>query len=451
VRSELEVPGDFDAAALADAERAAMTVELPDADATDIALVTIDPAGSRDLDQALHIERDGSGYLVHYAIADVAAFVRPRSALDAATHQRGETIYFPDLRVPLHPPVLSEGAASLLPDRIRPAVLWRIGLDATGEVCSVTLGRARVRSRRQFDYAGVQADLDAGRTELPLTLLAEVGRLRLALARARHAIDLDIPQQEVEPNGTGWALVARAPLPVEQYNAEVSLLTGMCAAQIMLTGGIGILRTVPAPNNGALARLRRVARALGVPWHHHSRPGDVLASLDRTDPTHVAFIEHAAALLRGAAYVAFNGRVPAETMHAGIGAPYAHVTAPLRRLVDRFGTEVCVAVHAGTDVPPWVIDGFPALPTEMQHADQLAHAADRAVVDATEAWLLRDRVGETFTAMVIDAENSSGTVLLDRPAVRARCDGDALPVGERIAVRLVSADVGARTVRFARA
>src|SRR5581483_10869513 len=102
---------------------------------------TIDPAGSRDLDQALHLERTAGGFRFHYAIADVAAFVTPGSQLDEETRRRGETLYFPDVRVPLHPAVLSEDAASLLPGQLRPAVLWTIDLDRTGEVASVDVGR----------------------------------------------------------------------------------------------------------------------------------------------------------------------------------------------------------------------------------------------------------------------------------------------------------------------
>jgi len=210
-----------------------------------------------------------------------------------------------------------------------------------------------------------------------------------------------------------------------------------------------VLRVVPPPDAGAVAALRRAARALHVPWPDGAAAGDVLDQLDRSDARHVALLEHATSLLRGAGYVAFASGPPAQTGHAGIGAPYAHVTAPLRRLVDRYGTEVCLAVHAGQPVPDWVSSALAALPGEMQRADHLAHVADRAVVDATEAWLLRDRVGEQFAATVIDAEERSGMVVLDDPAVRARCDGANLPVGERITVRLVTADVAARQVRFA--
>lgn len=452
LRSELQVAGDFAPEVIAEAERAAAHVELPDADATDIPFVTVDPVGSRDLDQAVHIVRDGDGYVVHYAIADVASFVRPGGPLDEATRQRGETLYFPDARVPLHPPVLSEGAASLLPGEVRPAVLWQIRLDHAGEVSGVQVQRARVRSTAQLDYDGLQNALADRRAPDAVGLLPVVGELRLALARQRHAINLDLPEQVVAPDGDrGWTLTLRVPLRVESYNAEISLLTGMCAARIMLGGDYGILRTVPPPAAGAVDSLRRAARALGVPWPHSAGPGDVLAAVDRSDGRQVAFIEHAVALLRGAGYTTFDAAPPEQPLHAGIGAPYAHVTAPLRRLVDRYGSEICLALHAGEPVPTWVRDRLPQLPEEMATADRRAHDIDRAVVDATEAWLLRDRVGTAFAATVIDANEHSGTIVIDEPAVRAPCDGQHLPVGERISARLVAADVVKHRVRFERA
>lgn len=445
LRSELAVTGDFASEVLADAERAAHAAELPDFDATDVPVVTVDPAGSRDLDQAVHIVRDGDGFLVSYAIADVAAFVHPGSPVDLEANRRGETLYFPDLRVPLHPPSLSENAASLLPEQVRPAVLWRIGLDGAGEVRTVDVRRARVRSRAQLDYPSVQRDPSAYDA---VALLPHVGQLRLELARRRHAINLDLPEQEVVEAGDTWRLVVRAPLPIESYNAEISLLTGMCAAQLMLDHRYGILRTVPPPSQDAVRALRRAAQALGIDWPDGAAPGDVLTRLDRADPKHVVLIEHATALLRGAAYTAFDGELPAVRAHAGIGAPYAHVTAPLRRLVDRYASEICVALHAGTPVPGWVDGALATLPDTMHASDQRAHAAERAVVDATEAWLLRGRVGELFEVLVIDADEHGATVTLEDPAVRARCAGGNLVVGTRVRAELVRADIATRTVSF---
>jgi exoribonuclease R len=451
LRSELAVPGDFAPDVLEQAHAAAQHVERPDHDATDIPLVTIDPVGSRDLDQAVHLAGTGEGFVVHYAIADVASFVRPGSALDAETVRRGETLYFPDTRIPLHPPVLSEGAASLLPGCERPAVLWRIVLDSSADVRDVHVTRAVVRSREQLDYVRVQRDLDSGTLPDPIGLLAAVGSRRVELRRSRHAIDIDLPAQEVERGHDGWRLVCRKPLAVEVFNAEISLLTGMCAADLMLEHGTGVLRTVPEPDATAVAALRRAAHALGIAWPDGAAPGDVLASLDRSDPHHVVLIDHATSLLRGAGYTAFDGARPAEQEHAGVGAPYAHVTAPLRRLVDRYGTEVCLATCAGGAVPEWVSGMLAGLPEIMRSADRLAHEIDRAVVDATEAWLLRDRVGQLFDALVIDANAHSATITLDVPAVRARCTGTDLPIGERVTVRLLEADVDTRTVRFERA
>jgi exoribonuclease R len=115
LRRELEIPHGFPPEVLEEAGEAARAPRRPEADLTDLGFVTLDPPGARDLDQAVHLDRRGDGYRVHYAIADVAAFVRPGGAVDEEAHRRGTTLYGPDVRTPLHPTVLSERAASLLP------------------------------------------------------------------------------------------------------------------------------------------------------------------------------------------------------------------------------------------------------------------------------------------------------------------------------------------------
>ncbi|MDQ3454704.1 MAG: RNB domain-containing ribonuclease, partial [Actinomycetota bacterium] len=122
--------------------------------------------------------------------------------------------------------------------------------------------------------------------------------------------------------------------------------------------------------------------------------------------------------------------------------------APLRRLVDRFGTEVCLAHAAGTPLPGWVRERLPLLPEQMAAADRRASAVERAILDLTEAHLLAGRVGEVFDAVVVDVEDDRATVVLDSPAVRARSAPlDAGP-GERVRVRLAEADPAQRRVRF---
>ena len=453
LRRELELPGEFPADALAEAQEASRK-PLPDVDRTSVPFMTIDPASSRDLDQAMHLSRRaGGGYRVEYAIADVASYVRPGGPLEAETWRRGQTIYLPDGRIPLHPPVLSEDAVSLFPDVDRAAVVWTIDLDSDGAITGVDLRRARVRSRAKLDYVGVQAAVDAGTAPEPVALLPELGALLAARAAARGAIDLPLPEQELEPDGNGWRLVLRAPLPVEEHNAQISLLTGMAAATLMLDGGIGLLRTMPPPRAQAVAKLRAAAESLGVPWPAGATVGAVVASVDPASPRGAAFLDQAAELLRGAGYTAFDGAAPEETGHGGVGAPYAHVTAPLRRLADRYAAEACLALHEGRAVPGWVRDALPRLPKSMSATDRVASAADRGAVALAEAVLLEHRVGEVFDVGVLDVddrpEKPGGTVALDDPAVVARCRGD-LPLGERIAARLAVADPGTRTVEFER-
>ncbi|MBN1094442.1 RNB domain-containing ribonuclease [Blastococcus sp. TML/M2B] len=450
IRAEFEVPEEFPAAVLAEAGRRAAQPRLPELDATDVPLVTLDPVGSRDLDQAVHLAARGDGYRVSYAIADVGAVVDLGGALDGEARRRGQTLYSPDRRTPLHPPVLSEGAASLLPGELRAAALWTMDLDADGEPVRVDLRRARVRSRAQLDYPAVQAQADAGTLPEPLALLPAVGALLQRRAVERGAIELGTPDQEVEAAaGGGWTLALRGELPVEGWNAEISLLTGRCAATLMLEGGVGLLRTLPPAQPADVERLRRLAPALGVDWPAGALPGEVIGGLDAARPGHAAFLEEAVTLLRGAAYTAFDGgAAPDQPGHGGVGAPYAHVTAPLRRLVDRFGTEVCLALAAGLPPSDELRAALPELPALMAASDRRTRDVERAVIDATEAWLLRGREGATFTAVVVDAEDGRGTVVLDDLAIRGRCTGEGLRPGTRIRVRLEQADVTGRTVRF---
>ena len=449
LRRELGVVEEFSAAALAEAQAAAAAPRLPERDETALPFLTVDPEGSRDLDQALHLEREGDGYRVRYAIADVAAFVVPGGALDGEVRLRGETLYAPDVRVPLHPPVLGEGAASLLPDQVRPAVVWDLRLDAGGELTGTDVRRALVRSVRRLSYVEVQAALDAGTGDEQLLLLREVGQLRQQVAARRGAVDLPSLEQEVEigPDGAP-VLTLRAPLPAEGWNAQISLLTGAAAAQLMLDGGIGLLRTMPEPDPDDVASLRRSALALGLDWPEGTGYGPAVSALDPPDHAAAALLVLAARLLRGAGYTAFDGAPPALSTHSAVAGPYAHATAPLRRLADRYVLQTCVALAAGEPVPGDVRAALPEVPAVMAGADRAAKALERAGVDLAEALVLAPRVGERFAASVVETGPKHGAVQLRTPAVRARCEGSDLPLGQALEVELVTADPVSRTVLF---
>ncbi|GAA3894322.1 RNB domain-containing ribonuclease [Leifsonia kafniensis] len=457
---------EFADAATAEALHAIAALQLPSIDLTHLPFLTIDPAGSTDLDQAMHIETHGSGYRVFYAIADVPAFVVPGGALDAEARHRGQTIYAPDGRIPLHPAVISEGAASLLAGQERSAFVWEIALDAEGEITSTTVTRARIRSRQQLSYEQAQSALDTAQPSETLRLLKVVGTARIELERQRGGASLNLPSVEIEEvgnaeSGGGYRLVRRSPLPIEDWNAQISLMTGMAAAQLMLGARIGLLRTMPQPEPATITSFRHQTHALGHPWPEDMPYGEYLRTLDLQDPRELAIMHAAGSLFRGAGYTAFDGTAPANTMQAAVAAPYAHVTAPLRRLVDRFTLVLCAAICANEPVPQWVSDALTELPGLMTSSDQKEGALSRAAIDAVEAAVLSRRVGEVFTATVISAgtgssgsatagngaANGRGRIQLTDPAVTARCTGN-LTAGTVISVRLVEATIETGIVSF---
>lgn len=447
LREDLKVPAGFTPEVLAEAQELARDVILPSTDLTHLPFISIDPAGSRDIDQAMHLEETSGGYRVHYAIADVGAFVKPGSLVDIESHTRGMTLYSPDSRAPMLPPILSEDAASLVAGQPRPACVWTIELDAFGEGIGVEVRRAMVRNREQLSFEQAQERVDNG-TDPMLGLLAEIGGLRVSRERERGGVNLTIPEQEVVPVDGGYALRFRRSLPVEEWNAQISLMAGSGAGELMLYGEIGVLRTMPAPRVDDIAMVRRVAKALGVDWPAAEGYAQFLGGLDVEDPRQLAVQAEAMVLVRGAGYSAFDGGVPELATHAAVGQEYAHCTAPLRRLVDRYVSQTCLSLCADLEVPEWVRSALPLLPTEMGAAERRASTLENSGIALMEALVLADRIGEVFSAVVIDTGDKSGIVQIAEPAVRARCDSPNLPLGQRIQVRLDVADPMTRTVRF---
>lgn len=450
IRREQDVPEEFPTevieAAVAAAARGPVACDR--ADRRDLPFVTIDPPGAADLDQALCIEPAGDGgHIVWYAIADVAAFVEPGDALDVEARRRGSTLYAPDRKTPLHPPVLSEGAASLLPGVERPAVLWRLRLDPSGSLVDTDVGRAMVRSTERLTYVDAQERIDDG--DPALGALAVVGRRRLAIEASRGGSSLPIPEQEITSVAGGYDLGYRTGPPVEGWNAQVSLLCGMAAADLMLSGGWGLLRTLPPATPHALDTLRRSALALGVPWPAGQTYGDVVRSVrGRREPAVAAFFVQATRLFRGAGYLALTPGMDLDDhviVHGAIAAPYAHVTAPLRRLGDRHATEIVLALVRGEQPPAWLRDVLADIPGEVAGGASRASALERAVVDLVEAAVLESRVGAVLQGVVVDHRRSGSSVQVQEPAVVVWV-GSTQPLGSVVRLRVDAVDLGERRV-----
>lgn len=442
IRSQFRVPEAFPPPVEDAAREAASRSPSEHIDRTAIPFVTLDPASSTDLDQAFAIESAGADLLLRYAIADVGWFVGDGDALDAEAWARGTTCYLPDGKAPQYPRVLSERAASLLPDGDRPAVVFAVRVAPDGAVRLEGAERALIRSRAKLAYETAREE------ELPAGF-AELARRIESAEDRRGATRIDPPEQEVTCAADGhFRLEFRPRLATEDRNAALSLATNLAVADALFRAGTGLFRVMPPPGEHAVIRLRGTAKAFGLDWPDNMPLAQFEQRLDARDPRHAAFMLAARRSGNGASYVPFRaGETP---WHAAMAATYAHATAPLRRLADRYVVRAALAIANGRAVDPAVQAAFERLPAVMARADARDSQVERAVIDLAETALLSGREGESFAAVVTDiGENGARVQLCDLPVVARVTAHGALP-GTPIRLRLLAADPDRRELRFER-
>ena len=256
IRKQFKVPDEFPEEVLRAADEVANRTPSEHIDRRDWPFVTLDPASSTDLDQAFHIEMDGDDVLLHYAIADVAWFVDDGNALDDEAWQRGATQYLPDGKAGLYPPVLAEGAASLLPDGPRPAIVFHVRVNSDGLSMLDGAERSLIESRAKLAYETVRP------AQLPAAF-PELARRIAAAEDARGASRVEPPEQVVRAtNGGGYEIEFQPRLQSEVDNSAMSLATNLAVADALFAAGTGLFRVLPGPDNRAELRLRHTARAL---------------------------------------------------------------------------------------------------------------------------------------------------------------------------------------------
>jgi exoribonuclease R len=442
IREQFHVPSGFGPEAALAAIQAARRDPGPDhVDRTDRPFVTLDPAGSTDLDQAFAMESAGTDVVLHYAIADVGFFVRPGDALDTEAWKRGLTVYLPDARARLYPAALSEGAASLLPDGPRPAVVFTVRVAEDGAATLDGVERAVVRSRAKLAYSTVRP------ADLP-PQFAELSRRIVAAEDRRGAPRVEFPEQELERVDGRWVLRFDPRLASEDDNAGMSLATNLAVADAMFAARTGLFRVMDEPTAAAVERLRRTAVAFDLDWPPGTSLADFQRGLSTQDPRAAAFLIAVRRAGGGASYEAYEAGV--RPWHSAMAATYAHATAPLRRLADRYVVEATLAIANGRAVPDDVQQAFAELPRAMASSEQRANSVDRAVIDLAEAVLLAGREGEVFDAVVVDEDRRGPVVQLVEPAVLARVAANRVDPGDAVRVRLDAADPDARTIAFTR-
>jgi exoribonuclease R len=442
IRRQFKVPADFPPAVLQAADASAKRAPTSHVDRTSWPFVTLDPATSTDLDQAFHIEMTGSDVLLHYAIADVAWFVDGGDPLDTEAWERGATQYLPDGKAGLYPPALAEGAASLLPDGPRPAIVFHVRVDTGGQSKLDGVERSLVRSTAKLAYETVQP------TQLPAAF-PELARRIAAAEDARGAARVEPPEQQVHALDHGGYDISFQPrLQSEDDNAAMSLATNLAIADALFAAGTGLFRVMPEPDQRAEERLRHTARALGIDWPADMKLRDFERSLDAKTPKAASLLMAIRRAGGAASYVPFTpGQRP---WHSAMAATYTHATAPLRRLADRYVVMAALAIANGQPLSDEIVAAFPKLPDVMEHADDMGNQIERAVIDLAEVALLSSQTQRTFGAVVTDVDDRGAHVqLCDLPVV-SRVAANHVALGDDIRVRVVSTDIPTRTAKLER-
>lgn len=393
-------------------------------DLTALPFVTIDGPDSRDLDQALFLERDHDGVIVvRYAIADAAHFIRPGTALFSEALRRGASYYVPGRVVPMLPPALSEGLVSLNANSLRRAVVFTSRIDNDGRCISTTIERARIRSQAKLSFPQVQRFLEGHAAPAlegqpfteSLRLLPVVGHLRLRDQELRQVIRYRRIEVDFSLDDVHDALMAMvAPRgEVERYNEQLSLLCNSEGGRLLSshTGPAvqGIYRAHPAPPASRLSELEALIDGLvelhGLDeswrWHRGGERGlsEYLGALPEDGP----FARVAAAIQRQAVMTNLRSSYTEQpASHHGVGArPYARFSAPMREIVGVFVHKELME-KLGLQTP---------LPTTLDEDLRL-----RVMASAARSRELQSRLDARINRVVIDR-------LLSRDL--------AVPLGER--------------------
>ncbi|HVP70718.1 MAG TPA: VacB/RNase II family 3'-5' exoribonuclease, partial [Gemmatimonadaceae bacterium] len=411
------IPHVFSPAALKEAEGARpVRLAPPREDWRELPLVTIDPVDAKDHDDAVHAAlnpdpANGGGFVVTVAIADVAAYVRPGSALDREALERGNSVYFPDRVVPMLPERISNDLCSLRALSDRPALAVRMVLNADGRKRSHTFHRVMIRSAARLAYEQAQAAVDGAPDETTTPLLESMLKPLFAAHAAikiererRDPLDLDLPERKLVLDHEGRLASVRWPerLDAHRLVEEFMILANVAAAETLEAAHSPLLyRAHDAPSVEKLNDLIEFLSTIGVK----------LARGDRGRPSHFNGVLNR---VRGQAVealvneVVLRAQAQAEYSHENYGhfglnlRRYAHFTSPIRRYADLIVHRALIrALNLGegglNDMRPGELA---QIAEHISAAERRAMAAERETVDRVIAAHLADRVGAVFEARI---------------------------------------------------
>jgi ribonuclease R len=450
-------------------------------------LLTIDPPDAKDHDDAVHAEPDRDpanpgGHVLTVAIADVAHYVRPGSALDREAIDRGNSVYFPDRVVPMLPERLSADLCSLRPDEDRAALAVRMVIGADGRKRKHSFHRVMMRSAARLHYAQAQAAIDGRTDEVTAPLLDPMLQPLYAayhtLAKARDArapLALDIPERKIllKPDGTIDRVATPERLDAHRLIEEFMILANVAAAETCEERRVPLLyRVHDAPALEKVAALREFLSTLNInlPKASQLRPTDFNRVLVRVKGSDVERLVHEVTL-RAQAQAEYSST---NYGHFGLMLRrYAHFTSPIRRYADLIVHRALIrALGLGPGaLPDMAPEALAEIGARVSAAERRAMAAERETADRLIAHFLADRVGATFRGRISGVTRAGLFVKLDDtgadgfiPARTLGADffrfeeghhamigertGEAHRLGDRVEVKLVEAIPVAGALRF---
>jgi ribonuclease R len=403
-----DIPQVFPDAALEEAKRARGVRLGSRTDLRDLKLITIDGADARDFDDAVFAEPDPDqpgGFRLVVAIADVAHYVRPGSALDHAAEFRGNSAYFPDRVVPMLPEALSNGWCSLRPNEDRGCLFVEMRIDRTGSKTSHRFGRGLMRSAARLTYEEVQAAEDAhDDLGLPLVHLYAAYRALLAARLDRGTLDLDLPERKVvlDENGHVVSVAPRPRLDSHRLIEEFMVLANVAAAEELERVHKPCMYRVHAPpSDEKLDALRGFLSTLGIslPPGNQLHPRDFDRVLRRYAGTPESQLI-SEVMLRSQSQAAYS---PDNIGHFGLALPrYAHFTSPIRRYADLLVHRALIkGLRLGRDgLSDDQVSAFPEIGERITETERRAQQAERDAIDRYLTAFMADRIGGRFAARI---------------------------------------------------
>jgi ribonuclease R len=400
-----DIPTEFPTEALAQAAAAGAAPLAGRTDLRALPLVTIDGEDARDFDDAVFAEAADGGFRLVIAIADVAHYVPPGSALDREARSRGNSCYFPDRVVPMLPEALSNGWCSLRPGEARGCLFAEIEIDRDGRKRRHRFGRGLMRSAARLTYEQVQRAHDAGDgLGLPLPALHAAFHALLAERTRRGTLDLDLPERQVMlgDDGRVSAVVPRPRLDSHRLIEEFMVLANICAAEELERLHRPCVYRVHAPPAAEkLEALRGVLHGFGItlPAGDRLHPRDLDRVLQQVAGTGQAPLV-SEVVLRSQSQAQYDVE---NIGHFGLGlARYAHFTSPIRRYADLL---VHRALIAGLRLGAGGLDDaeIPRLAETCLHitaTERRAALAERDAIDRYLAQFMADKVGTRFAARI---------------------------------------------------